>query len=390
MTWEPSPRLRKVAKWSGYPLFYLFALLMAARATFPFERVKQRVVTEFAARNAKESGKRLEIDELSGYWLFGAEADGVRLLGPPEAKEESDDTEKSRAKEKGKPTKTAGVVPSASAAGRPSKEGSSQRPAGEGKVLVDLAHVHVSVSPWRWLWGTTKLSFGAQGFGGELEGRYLAQANHQELEVQLDKVELARVGILSETLNMPLGGSVTGTVSLELPEQKVAKSTGMLGLTVEDFSVGDGRAKLGGMLALPKCSAGQLSVGAAVEEGKLKLSKFAAKGPDAEATAEGQVRLRDPFKTSQVDIRLRYKFTDRYMGKSDITKSLFGEPGTKRAGLMDLNPKVKRAKLPGGFYAWRLMGTLTSPRFQPAASESSRTTSKTRRAKRSVTDPETE
>ncbi len=349
MRWNPSPRARLLIQCVGYPLFYLFALLVAVRLSFPFDRLRQRITAEFNAHNAKDSGMELEIDHLSGHWLFGVTAKGVRLIAPGEAKDEP------------KPSVT--PAPSGSAAAE-----EAEKPESHGKKLIELEKLSLSVSPWRYLLGGLGVSFSGKGFGGKLSGWFLDKKSVRELEVELDKVSLSQVGLLADTLHVPLGGNVSGTVELDAPERKLGKAAGKLELTVDDFSVGDGKTKLRNALALPKCNAGRLEIGAEITDGKLKLSSFQGKGPDAELAAEGQIRLRDPFKSSQADLNLRYKFSERYMGKNDITKGLFGDPGSGHGGLMDLDPTVQKAKTPDGYYGWHVVGALGSLGFQPGSS----------------------
>jgi type II secretion system protein N len=362
MRWDPSPRTRLVIKVAGYPLFYTFALLLALRLCLPFDQIRERVVAEFNARSAKDSGYRLEVDDLSGYWLFGVSAKGVRLLAPGSGKEE-----------------TAAPNPAPSSSAEPTKDDAEKSgEASRGKKLVEFEKLHVSVSPLRWLIGSLAVSFGGKALGGKLSGRFLDKKSVREVEIELEKVNLAQAGLLADTLNVPLGGAVSGTLELEAPERKLAKANGKLDLAIDDFSVGDGKTKLRGALALPKCSAGRLEIAAEVTDGKAKVTNFSGKGPDIEAAADGQIRLRDPFKTSQADLNLHYKFTERYMGKNDMTKALFGDPSSGRGGVMDFDPSVQKAKTPDGFYGWHVVGTLGGLAFQPGAT----TTAAAARSKR--------
>jgi type II secretion system protein N len=372
MKWEISPRIRRLLKWAGFPVFYLAVLFLCFRLTFPFERVRQRGLAEFNARSAKDSGWRLEIEDLSGYWLFGLEAEGVRLLPPGTAQEEA------------KPVPVTASAPSPStSAGKGLEESPKAEPkSAQGKKLAEFAQLHASFSPLRWLFGTKVVSFGAEGAGGELSGRWLDKTSLRELNLDFEKFSLSQLVFLADTLKVPLGGTVSGTVEFQAEERKLAKAEGKVELVVDDFSIGDGKTKLRGALALPKCGAGQLSVSGELSEGKLVLTKFHAKGPDVEAQADGQLRLRDPLKTSQADLTLRYKFTERYMGKNDMTKGLFGDPATGAGGLMDMDPKVKQARLPDGFYAWRVTGVVASLGFQPAPDAGSASTATAKRSLR--------
>ena len=56
----------------------------------------------------------------------------------------------------------------------------------------------------------------------------------------------------------------------------------------------------------------------------------------------------------------------QYKTKDDMTKGLFGAPGSKVPGAFDFDPKNKRAKRPNGSYAWRVTGPFAKLRFRPA------------------------
>ena len=77
-------RLLKYAKYAplvGYPLFYLLCLAVFAALTFPYDKLKQRVVATFNAEQRTNSGQQeLQIDEMGGYWLRGVRVRGARLL----------------------------------------------------------------------------------------------------------------------------------------------------------------------------------------------------------------------------------------------------------------------------------------------------------------------
>src|SRR5208283_3890709 len=77
-------RLLRYAKYAplvGYPLFYLLCLAVFAALTFPYDKLRQRVVATFNADQRATNGQQeLQIDEMSGYWLTGVRVRGVRIL----------------------------------------------------------------------------------------------------------------------------------------------------------------------------------------------------------------------------------------------------------------------------------------------------------------------
>ena len=84
-----------------------------------------------------------------------------------------------------------------------------------------------------------------------------------------------------------------------------------------------------------------------------------------ELIAEGRVSLQERATASIVELALRFKFSDKFKTKNEITKGLFGEPGSKVPGLFELDPKIRRSKRDDGFYAWKISGPLAKLRFDP-------------------------
>ena len=330
-----SPRMRQVLKWAGDVAFYLFSLLIFAYLTFPYQRLGDRITQEFNARQTGPKPMRLKLGEVSSYWLNGVEAEDITLTSPGEPDEQ------------GKP--------------------------GKPKVLrIDAAHA--SVSLLRLLFGTVHVSFGADAFGGELSGYTSDSDEGRKLEVELEELDLGQAPLFGDIVGLPLAGKLAGTIDLLMPEQKLSKADGKINLKVIDLAAGDGKAKIRDTIALPRLEAGELSLDAEAKTGQLKITNFAANGPDLKLDSEGTLRLRDSFDTSVLSLTISFKFQERYTNKSDITKSLFGS-GTM-PGLFDLDPKMKRAKRADGSYGWRASGALARLSFTPAPVATSEHTGK--------------
>jgi type II secretion system protein N len=325
-----NPRLRQALRYAGLVAFYFFALVVFCFVTFPYERLRDRLVDEFNARQTGPDPLRLEVDELSAYSLGGIEAEGVRLISA--AKPASGDP----AAEQAKPS----------------------------VLAVDSAHARLSL--FGLLTGSLDLSFGADAFGGEVSGTTAESGGTRSLDLTLEDLSLAEAPLLADAIGLPLGGTVQGTLELVMPEGKLSKADGNVSLDIVGLSAGDGKAKLRDTIAMPKVEAGDLKLVGDVSEGQLKLSDFSAKGPDLELVAEGSMRLRDPLPTSLLSLTARFRFLERYTNKNDLTRALFGAPGSSGSGLFDMDPKNKRAKRPDGFYGYRVSGTLASPTFVPS------------------------
>jgi type II secretion system protein N len=308
----------------GYPLFYVFCLAIFVPITFPYDKVKERVVSSFNADQRASGGQQeLQIEGLSGYWLTGVRMTGVTLLSAPS--------------EPGKPPT---------------------------KLAIDKATVRYSVLPT--LIGHSDLGFDAQAFGGEVSGSFEVHGKDKSLDAAIETIDLGKVAPLVDVLGVPLERKLSGSAHFAMPEGRLSKATGQVSLDAKGTSVGDGKAKIKGALALPKLEVGTISITADAKDGVMKLMKFAAGGKDLELQGDGRVTLRERLTESLLDLQVRFRFNDAYRTKNDITKTLFGVPGSSAPAVFEFDPKVVQSKRADGFYAWSVRGALGHIDFQPA------------------------
>jgi type II secretion system protein N len=185
--------------------------------------------------------------------------------------------------------------------------------------------------------------------------------------LELSDVDVAKMPYVADLVGLPLGGKMTGKVDLKLPQEKLSLAEGVIELKIVDLTLGDGKTKIRDMIALPTVRAGEFSMKAEVTEGSVKLSELTTKGPDLEVVSDGRIRLMDRPESSLAELNLRFKFADGYKNKDEMTRSIFGAPGSSVPGIFDLDPKMKRAKRDDGFYAWRITGPLARLGFAPNA-----------------------
>jgi type II secretion system protein N len=215
------------------------------------------------------------------------------------------------------------------------------------------------------------MNFDLDAFGGTVSGSYDVQGKDKSVDVTLESIELGKVAPLVQVLGVPLEGKLGGTVRLVMPEGKASKATGAVSLEAKDVAVGDGKAKIKGTLALPRVDVGVIALAADAKDGVLKITKFVAGGRDVEVQGDGRITMRELATDSLCDAQLRFKINDAYKGKSDITKSLFGTPGSTGPALFELaDPKVRSSKRPDGYYGWSVRGPLGSLDFFPAGNAS--------------------
>lgn len=309
---------------AGYAAFYLVALVAFTSVLFPYGTLRDSLVAQFnAQQKATGSPQQLSIEEMGWWWFSGVRAKGIRLTSP--------------AAEPGKPPAV---------------------------IEIDAARGRLSVLGL--LVGNKDATFHLEALGGEVDGSFELHGKDRAVELELRSVDLRKVDVLTQTIGLPVEGRLSGTIAIALPEGKASKGTGRVDLSAKDVAIGDGKAKLKNALEWPKLTVGGLAFQAEAKDGVLKVSKLGATGHDLELSGEGKVQMRELAPESSLDVNVKFKIADSYRGKSDITKSLFGAPGSPKGGDIELFvPEMKMAKRPDGFYAFHVTNLLGNPKFLP-------------------------
>lgn len=322
-------RIRRLLRHAGlvaFPIAYLACLVIFASLTFPFRLLRDRIVATFNAQQRASGGPyELQVEEFGGYWLSGVRMKGIRLVSAP------------------------------------SEPGKSAQ-----ALEIDDLTVRYGLLPA--ILGSREIAFDMLAFGGEATGTYATQGKDVSMDVSLDAIEIGRVTPLVDVVGVPLKGKLSGSVHFLLPDGATSKGAGTVSMTVKDVSVGDGKAKLKGALALPTIEVGPVSFLAEAKGGVLRVNKLLAGGRDSELQGDGRVLLRDTVADAICDVQIRFKVNDTYRAKNDITTSLFGAPGSNVPPLFELaDPRIKQSKRADGFYAWTMRGALNRAEFVPAA-----------------------
>ncbi len=323
--------VRFLFRFGALPLFFLFCFFVFTLLLFPYAKLRDYLVYSFNAQQRATNGQfELHIDDVGPWWrLPGIKAKGVHL--------------KSLQSDPSKPP-----------------------------VEIDIEEVRGRVSVLPLLILRKSVSFQLDAFSGHVDGSAVISSSERHVTVELDGVELGEVEIVAAQLGLPLSGKISGKVDLFLPEGKASKGNGTVTLEGTEIAVSDGKTPFVtpvGPMKIPKLDVGSLSIVGEAKDGKLQISKLAATGKDIELSGEGTIRMREMAAESLCDIALRFKINDSYRGREDMTKSLFGDPsktGMAGQGLIDMDPKMKKAKQPDGFYAFRIGNKLGRMSFDAA------------------------
>lgn len=323
-------RLKRIGPKVGYPAFYLFCLLVFLSWTFPYDKLKERIVAQFNAQQRNASTpQELQIDELDSYLLTGVKAKGVRLIQP------SSD-----------PTK--------------------------GPTVITLDEARARVSLLSLLVGNRRVNFRIDAFDGVVKGSFLDTGKAREVEVEFDGVDVARIDAIAANVGFALDGKLFGELKLDLPEGKASKGNGAVNLEIREMAAGKGadfsvKTPMG-PFTLPRLKVGTFTIVGEAKDGVLKFTKIAGSGGDVDLNGEGKVQLREVATDAHLDVNLKLKINDSYRGKNDKTKLLFGTPGGKDKPMVEM---MFKSKTPDGFYPVRVGGTLGKPDVQGTSSSGS-------------------
>ncbi len=314
----PTSGTKRLLTWIGYAVFFLVAFLLSAYWTFPYDCVRDYVVTQVEYPMGPDgrrhpSGYGLEIADLSPSFITGVEMNGVHFAKDAEAP-------------------------------------------GQAPLDLTVDELDARVSLLSLLAGNLAVSFDATLDGGEIEGSY--EDSDQETHVQADVrgVNLRRLGILRAAIGLPVRGVVNGKIDVTLAE-KLADTKGNIALDIQGLGIGDGHSKLPlpgmhGGLTVARVAAGNLTVRVSAENGLARIDRLHADGKDAKLDAVGTIRLLRPLSMSRVDLMTRVKFTDAYRNRNDKTRAILS--------LLDFNPKLRAARTSDGWLQYRWNGSLGS------------------------------
>jgi type II secretion system protein N len=303
-----------------YVVFFAFAFLLAAYLTFPYDRLRDFILTKIeASTKGRPDALQVDIGELS-------------------------------------PTLLTGVVLTDVDVRRNSADSASEA----DQTTLHFDEVTARVSLWSLLMRAPKLNFKAKVGEGELDGSFKQDGEAQEMEAEIDSLDVGKLG-LGTFIGVPLKGRATGTMQLSIPAE-AQKTTGDLELKISGLRIGDGKAKLmmpglrSGM-TLEEVDAGSLDLAIKAANGSAELVRFATDGKDLKIHGDGSIRLANPMRRSRPDVQLELKLSDAYKQKTDRTKALFE--------ILAMQPDWQRATGTDGSLNLHVTGTLQTPRATP-------------------------
>jgi len=317
-------RHKRILKWVGYPLLSLFTFVMTLHLTFPYDRIKDKLVDDLSDKYEVSVGS-VEPTILPGGLVIS------KLMLRPRPKKPDEDP-----------------------------------------PLLQIKRLELDASLLSAIRGRLDVDIDADIGTGAVTGNVVATKAGMWAEFQTKKLALQDVPGLSEAIGLPMERGLNAKISLHLPKQRWREAEGKIQLSCPGCTAGDGVAKIkprarprgrvnsqraqartqfiGDGIEVPRLDLGDLHAVIEIKAGKGKITEFNATSPDGELHIDGDIDFRDPFKRTQLSGCLRFKFTDEFAQR---------EPKFANVGALT-GVEVQ----PDGFTDLRITGPLSNLRFR--------------------------
>jgi type II secretion system protein N len=317
-----SPRLKKILIWSGYPTFALFVVVVTIFASLPRDRIKDKLETGLSADPMSGAPMALGVDVTIGEL-------GLNLL--------------------------TGLGLSASdivVRTRPLDQ--NIKPA---RYLIE--DVSLKVGLFGLMFGRPTYTVRAHALQGELKAKIGMSPAQQTIFIDAKNLVLTGVPGIQQAITLPVAGTISLNVDAVAAKSMAANLDGKAEITIEDFILGDGKAKLtvpgdpfmAAGITFPRLRFGTVNGQLIMEKGKGRIEGLHVKSPDGEAYLEGYIDLRDPLGMSQIHGYLRFKPSEALV-KREPTVEL-------------MSNAMSASKRPDGFIGFQLSGPLSAIYYLP-------------------------
>lgn len=298
------PRARKVLRYVGFAALGLVSFVFAFQLTFPFDRVKDKIVDVLADKYEVTIGS-VERSIVPGRVYFHA----------------------------------------LSLRTRPAK-------AGDVATTFYIARLEIDLGLLALLRGAVAVDLDAQIGSGEITGQVALAKSGTSIE--LDGEDLPSASLpMREVLGLPMSGKVRFAFELDLPSEKAktgkvaadwAKAEGRVEFACPSgCTIGDGKSKLklttrnarqqafldesGGGIDFGKVNIDSLFANVEIKRGKLEVTRFDAKSGDGELHIELTMALAQDIQSSEVTGCLRFRGSDALLRREPKTHAAISTTG---------------------------------------------------------------
>lgn len=263
-------RQKRLLQWAGYPLLALVVFLFSVQLTFPYERVKDKLIHALS--------EKYEVSIISVEPTFlpgGLILETVVLRTRPTQPDEEPTT-----------------------------------------LLIDELRVDMGLLAL--LRGRADVDVTAKMGGGSIEGNVVMGPDELALAFATEALPLETVPGLRGAVGLPMKGGLDASLDIRLPEQRWDLAEGSIALSCMGCTVGDGVAKIkpgspsssrsmraaifaGQGVTVPELKLGTMAGKIEIREGRADIQQLTASSGDGDLTINGAVRFGRTFKEARFE-----------------------------------------------------------------------------------------
>jgi type II secretion system protein N len=250
-------RHKRVLRWLGYVFLALFVFSFTLQLTFPYERVKDKLIEVLSEKY------EVQIASVEPTFLPGGMVLESILL-------------------KSRPT----------------------QPEEEPTVIL-LDRLRVDVGLFALLIGRASIDLVADMGDGSVDGNVTVSRSDLSVEFSTEDLPLESIPGLREALGLPMVGGLDAEIELSLPEQRWDLAEGTFTLSCPGCVIGDGKTKMKAKprpgrrtsffasegLTVPALNLGDLTGKIVIGDGRGVIETFGAKSEDGDLAIHGSVEL---------------------------------------------------------------------------------------------------
>lgn len=164
--------------------------------------------------------------------------------------------------------------------------------------------------------GKQAVGFQAEAWGGKLQGRFEKAGEGQKIEAKARGIALEKSPLANSGLDLE-GELAELELSFE-SDGDLSKATGALLLKGDKLSLNGGEVQ---QFELPKVVLGSLDGKVSIKEGRATFDTFSLKGDDIDARLEGSIRLGNKLSTSALSGKLQFKPSDDWWSRNEMLRT---------------------------------------------------------------------
>jgi len=213
--------------------------------------------------------------------------------------------------------------------------------------VMNIPQASARLSLLSTLFASPHFTFSVELGGGEIDGDATLAGSTIDLDLDFDAVNISAIKVLASRYGLQLGSSIDGNISLKVDQQRWIRSTGSVDLDFRSLELKESEFKLDeGGIPLPAVvfAKGRASgLKAKIVRGSLNVEKFLFEGGDLGLDLKGRVGFGDSVESTRFDL-----------------DGMFN-PSTKLSDALPFLFIVQKQKRPDGSYPLSISGRGARP-----------------------------